>query len=57
MTTVSPEPDDPNNQISMDAAGNKPPNDGLSTMKRRRIGSGKIVSPEVLLYGDKPGDE
>lgn len=57
MTTVAPAPDDAKNQISMDAAGNKPPKDGLASMRHRRIVGGEKTSPEVLLYGDKPGDE
>lgn len=56
MTTTTPAPDDPNNQFSMDAAGNKPPKGGLAAMKRPTA-SEKDADPEIVLYGDKPGDE
>lgn len=39
----------------MDAAGNKPPKDGLANVKRPKIGKGKNDSPEAVLYGDKAG--
>lgn len=57
MTSVSPAPDDPRKQISMDAAGNKPPQDGLAAVKRRRSDSESGNTPEIILYGDRPGDE
>lgn len=57
MKTVTRAPDDPNNQVSMDAAGNKPPRNSLADMKRPSIAGKRDRSPEIILYGDKPGDE
>lgn len=57
LTTMGPAPDDPGRLFSMDAAGNKPPRNGLADVKRRKIGREKGDSPEAVLYGDKPGDE
>jgi hypothetical protein len=56
MTTTTPAPDDPSKQFSMDAAGNKPPKDGLGAMKRSTVRE-IAADPEIALYGDKPGDE
>jgi hypothetical protein len=57
MTTMTPSPDDPNRLFSMDAAGNRPPRNGLAAVKRARIGRGESDSPEAVLYGDKTGEE
>ncbi|RAZ77012.1 hypothetical protein [Mesorhizobium atlanticum] len=58
MTTVTRAPDDPNNQVSIDAAGNKPPKDilKLANMKQPKLPGGDN-SPEWILFGDKTGDE
>lgn len=54
---ITPATDDPYKQVSMDAAGNRPPKDGRANVKRSKIGKGKNDSPEAILYGDKSGDE
>jgi hypothetical protein len=57
LTTMGPAPDDPNRLFSMDAAGNRPPRNGLADVKRPRIGRDENDSPEAVLYGDKVGEE
>lgn len=54
MSATTRAPDDPNGQMSTDAAGNKPPKDGLAEMPRP---GAKKSTPEVRLYDDRPGDE
>jgi hypothetical protein len=57
MTTMGRSPDDPNRLFSMDAAGNRPPRNGLAEVKRLRIGRAESDSPEAILYGDKADEE
>lgn len=57
MTTMGRSPDDPNRLFSMDAAGNRPPRNGLAGVKRPRMGDEASDSPEAVLYGDKQAEE